>query len=250
MELIEHRLVETFADPVGLRAPGLGLGVLDVLHGQVQLVLVVLPVPAVLRAPVCEDPQEPDAVLLEPGQDPVVEQVRGHQGVASVVELGVGDLGVGVQERLLVDASHALEGADVEGVLRAEIAWVFGLDLAVFLFLLLGLLQGDQLAFGEDPAVLSDACLQGLEPFLEGLQVMSQPDAADASRGDEQSLLSELVGDADLPVGGLFEGDPDDGLLDVGVDPILGDGLFSADLVECLLSAVFVELLEPVEAVA
>jgi len=41
------------------------------------------------------------------------------------VQLGEGDRRVGVDKGLLVDASHALEGADVEGILRAQVSVAF-----------------------------------------------------------------------------------------------------------------------------
>jgi hypothetical protein len=41
-------------DAVGLRALGLGAGVVDVLHRQIELVFVALGVTAILRAPIGE----------------------------------------------------------------------------------------------------------------------------------------------------------------------------------------------------
>lgn len=35
IELVQHRLVEPLADPVGLGMPRLGPGVINVLHGQI-----------------------------------------------------------------------------------------------------------------------------------------------------------------------------------------------------------------------
>ena len=47
-----------------------------------------------------------------------------------------------------IDAADALQGADIEGVLGAAIAWAFGLELAVRFLVGLGLFQGGQLGFG------------------------------------------------------------------------------------------------------
>ena len=127
---------------------------------------------------------------LEEGQDPIVEQVGGDQGVLPVVESRRGDLGVGVDEGLLVDTSDAFEGADMEGILRAQVARMLGFDLPVGLFLVLGLLQGKDLPFGEDQAILSDFGFQGFQTPFEGLEVMAQPDAADSARGDEKTSLA------------------------------------------------------------
>ena len=124
------------------------------------------------------------------------------------------------------------------------------LDLAVGFLLVLGLLQGDDLAFGEDQTVLCDLCLQGLEAELEGLQVMAKPDAPNAARGDEHILLAEFVGDADLAEGWLFQGRLNDGLLDGGVYSVLDDGLAFGYLPQGFLTAGVVKFLEAVEAVS
>jgi len=58
VKLVEHGLVEALDDGVGLRALGLGAGVIDVLHRQVQLVLVALGYAAVLGAAVGQHPVE------------------------------------------------------------------------------------------------------------------------------------------------------------------------------------------------
>lgn len=76
------------------------------------------------------------------------------------------------------------------GVLRAEVAGVVRFDLPVGLLLPLGLLQRLHLRFGEDQPVLRYARLQGLQALLEGLQVVPQPHAAHARRGDAVALLA------------------------------------------------------------
>ena len=50
IELIEHGSMEALADSVGLRALGLGAGVIDILDGEIELVVVMLGVAALLRA--------------------------------------------------------------------------------------------------------------------------------------------------------------------------------------------------------
>src|SRR5256886_16479656 len=54
VELVEHGLVEALADAVGLRALGLGPRMVDVLDGKIELVLVMLWIAAIFRAPTCE----------------------------------------------------------------------------------------------------------------------------------------------------------------------------------------------------
>ena len=65
VELVQHRLVEALDDAVGLRALGLRARVIDVLHRQVELVLVPLGVAAVLGPPVGQHPAELHALLVE-----------------------------------------------------------------------------------------------------------------------------------------------------------------------------------------
>ena len=69
--------------------------------------------------------------LLLPRQYAVVEQIGRHQRVLAIAKFGEGELGVGVEKRLLINAAHALDGAGVVGVLHAEIAGMEGLDFAL-----------------------------------------------------------------------------------------------------------------------
>jgi len=65
--------VEAFADAVGLRALHLGTGVIDVLHREIELVLVVLRRPAILGASIRQHPREQDALVVEEGKHAIVE---------------------------------------------------------------------------------------------------------------------------------------------------------------------------------
>jgi len=189
IELLQERFVEAFADSIGLGFAGLGPGMVNVLNSQVELVLVVLAGATVLSAAVGKNTQERNSMSLEKRQDAVVEHIGGDQGVLAVIKLGRGDLRVGIDEGLLVDSPHPFEGSNIERILGSQIAGMFGFDLAMGLFIVLGLLQRDDLALGEDQAVLGDLGFQGLQTQLEGLQVMTQPDAADAAGRDEEVLL-------------------------------------------------------------
>ena len=88
-----HGLVEPFTDAVGLRAVGCGPGVVYILHSKVKLVGVVLGLPTVLGAPVCQDRQEGYALFIEEGDYPVVEQVCCGDGRLLRVQLGHGHPG-------------------------------------------------------------------------------------------------------------------------------------------------------------
>src|SRR4051812_9486217 len=61
-------------------------------------------------------------ISIEEGNHAIVQQIGcGERGLA-IGEFGEGHLGRGVDERLLVDASDPLQGADVERVLRPTVA--------------------------------------------------------------------------------------------------------------------------------
>ena len=93
-------------------------------------------------------------MLVVERHHPVVEDLgRGDRGLA-VIELGEGDLGVGVDEGLLIDPPDALQRADIEGVLRAAIARALALELAMRLLVGLGLLERGDLGLGEQDALL------------------------------------------------------------------------------------------------
>ena len=52
-------------------------------------------------------------MLLEEGDDAIVEEIGGGQRGLSVVKLGEPDLGVGVDKGLLIDPADALQRAGI-----------------------------------------------------------------------------------------------------------------------------------------
>ena len=176
--------MEALADAVRLRALGLGSGVVDVLDREVELILVPLGAAAILGAAVVrgssasaapEHPAQLDFVLVEvrrtsgaaakrcsrwcdEGHHAVVQQVGRRDRGFAVIQLGKRHLAVGVDKGLLVDPSHALHGADVEGILRPAVAWALAFELAVRLTLSSRLLEGSNLSFREEQAVLRAPC--------------------------------------------------------------------------------------------
>lgn len=94
--------------------------VLDVVDRQVALVRMAVVRPAVFGAAVGQDAGERDGVLFEEGEHAVVEEVGRRDRRLLRVQLGGRALRVGVDKRLLVNPAHALEGADVEGVLAPQ----------------------------------------------------------------------------------------------------------------------------------
>ena len=242
--------MEALDDAVGLRALGLGAGVVDVLDRQVELVFVAVVGAAIFGAAVGQDALQRDAVLFVERQHPVVQKVGGGDRRLAVIELGEADLGVGVDEGLLIDAANALQRADVEGVLRAAIAGAFGLELAVRLLVGLGLLQRGELALGEDEALLRHLGLQRLQPVLHGSRSWRRQIERTPEGRDRHAALQQIVGDAHLAPGRLLDRQGDDGLLDLRRHPVLQDRLAARQLLQSELAAFVVKLLEAVEAVA
>ena len=90
-----------------------------------------------------EHPLQLDALLVEEGHDAIVQEIGGGKRDLSVVEFGEGsDFRVGVDEGLLIDASHALHVADIEGVLGSAIARMLAVEPAMGFFFGLGFRQG------------------------------------------------------------------------------------------------------------
>lgn len=103
IELVLYRSVEAFTDAVRLWAFRLDFGVVDVLNGQIQFIFMCFPVATVFSSPVSEHPHEFQVMLLEEGYHTVIEHVRRHERILSVIQLGKTDFGIGVDYRLLVN---------------------------------------------------------------------------------------------------------------------------------------------------
>ena len=74
----------------------------------------------------------------------VIEQIGGRDRCLAIVELGKGDLGVGVDEGLLINAPNSLEIANIERVLGAAVPGMLALELAMGLLFSLGFFQRHQ----------------------------------------------------------------------------------------------------------
>jgi hypothetical protein len=108
VKFVEHGFVEALTDTVGLRALGLCPGVINILDREVELILVPLRVAAVLAATIGQHAQQLDLVAVEEWDHSIIQEVgRGDWGLA-IIELGAADLGIGIDEGLLIDASHPL----------------------------------------------------------------------------------------------------------------------------------------------
>ena len=108
VELVQYGFMEAFADAVGLRAFGFGARVVDVLDRKIELVLVPLRIAAVLAAAIGQYAQQLDVIALEQRDHTVVEEISCRNRRLAIVELGASDLGIGIDEGLLVDAMFTI----------------------------------------------------------------------------------------------------------------------------------------------
>ncbi len=95
----------------------LGFPVVNVSDRQDELVIMFVGPAAIFRAPVSHDPQHWQFMLIMERQHPVIEQISGSDGRFGSVELGMGNLAIGVHIGLLIHPTDALERADIKGVL-------------------------------------------------------------------------------------------------------------------------------------
>ncbi len=189
-------------------------------------------------------------MLLKERHDAVVEHVGGDKGILTVVQFGEADFGICVYHGLLVDVSHALDMTHIICVLGHKEAGVERLDLAVRLFLGLGLLEGRHLRLVQDYPLLLDFGRKCFQPLLECLQIVAQPNGAHASLRDHDAFLAKLVGNAHLSESRVLKRHLHDGVLDMFLHAVLDHGLAARYLLQCKLASLFVQLLEAVEAVA
>ncbi len=102
---------------------------IDVVDRQEELEVMLVDPATIFRTPVRQYPQHRRVVFFVERQYPVVEKVSGGDRRLRAVELGVGDLGIGIDIGLLIYATYALQRANIERILRTKVAWVSGVNL-------------------------------------------------------------------------------------------------------------------------
>ena len=88
MELVWQHLVEPLADAVDLRAPHLGPGVVDVLDGEVELILVPILGAAILGTAIGENLVDPELVLIEEAEHAAIHARERDVGAALLELVG------------------------------------------------------------------------------------------------------------------------------------------------------------------
>src|SRR5262245_35168031 len=70
IELVEHGLVEALANSIGLRALGLGSGVIDILYGEIEFIFMAIMGAAIFGAAICQNALGTAVGLQKPSGDP------------------------------------------------------------------------------------------------------------------------------------------------------------------------------------
>ena len=129
---------------------------------------------------------------------------------------------------------------DIERILSDQVTRMLCLDLVgVMLTLRFRPLQSGDLGLGEDNPIPRRPLLEDLESLLKGLEAVTNPDATDACSRDCDRSPAQLIGSTDLPIGGIFLGHTDHGVLDIFWDPVPWIRLAPTLLLQCLESSLF-----------
>jgi hypothetical protein len=131
----EQGLMEALDDAVGLRTLSLGPGMINILHGEIPLILMAIGTHTILRAPSGEDVAQRDRVFFEEGAQLSVEQIRSRAGRCPIVELRNSHLTLDINEGLLGDPTDALQRPDIQGILRPTLARTFARKCPLGFFL-------------------------------------------------------------------------------------------------------------------
>ncbi len=142
---------------------------------------------------------------LEERQHFVVEHIGRSDRRLGRIELGKSDLGIGVDEGLLVDTANALQGAHIERILGSQVARMGGFDLAAGFIIELLFLKRLDLGFSQYQTVSSDPGFKRLQPILEIGQLVANPDTADTGRRYKHTQFAQLVAGSNLTMSRILD---------------------------------------------
>lgn len=114
-------------------------------------------------------------------QHTIIQQVSSRDRCFGYIQFTVCDLRVGVNERLLINASDSFQITHVERILRAQITGMCGFDFTTRFVIAGFTLQSDYLCFCQLDTVTGHFFLQCFQPLFEVLKVMPQPDRTDTT---------------------------------------------------------------------
>ncbi len=199
-----------------------------------------------------QDGIDPCLVGLEKRQHRFIEHMnRGHRQLAGV-EPSPGVATVAVQHCLQIHLTNSLERADEEGVDRHQFSGVVDLNLT---FAKLGAEAFEQanLLVIELNGLLTVSFLKAQQAVVFGEQVVPLPHATHTARTDIDPLQSQFLSDPQRAMSWSGEGIIEDGLFNLGSDPIGMSPFTAGQFVEqslgaigLVITAIFVELLTAV----
>ena len=153
--------------------------VINVVDRKEELDVVFIDAATIFGATIGHDPQHRQVVFFVEWQHPVVEQVRRRNRRLGGGQFGIGHLAISFHVGLLVDPANALEGADIERVLTAQIARMSGLNLAAGFIVQYLLFKSLNLRLCQDAALFGDYGIWRLQTRFEVGQIVPQPDRSD-----------------------------------------------------------------------
>lgn len=159
--------MEALADAVRLPRHRLRFCMVDIVDGQIQLVIILLHLTTVLRSPVGQYSQHWQSLGLVERQYTIIKQVGGGERRFTRIQLAVCPFRVRIHERLLVDAAHTFQIAHVEGVLRPQIPRMYRLGFTTGIVIVRLLLQRCDLSLSKHDAFSGDLFLKRLQAFTE-----------------------------------------------------------------------------------
>jgi hypothetical protein len=178
--------------------PGLRAGVIDVLHGEIPLVLLPFQRAPRLSPEVGQDPTERNTVFFEEREHPIIQQSGRRDRRLLVIHFREPHRAVGIDEGLLIDTPDARERAHLDGVMGAAVAGTLTVEFAMHFFVGLRLVQRHDLRLRQHQPLLGHLRLPRLEPVAQGLHIMPEPDTTHPRRRDGRGLFPELIGHTNL----------------------------------------------------
>lgn len=127
--LVKKGPVQSLNKAVALRPPNLRGAMFDALQLQEELVRVLVGPAAELATVIAEDGGDPRFMLLEEGQNILVQNMDGGNRKLVGVEPAPSKAGMAIEDALKVDLADAFERADEEGIDRNKITCMACFDM-------------------------------------------------------------------------------------------------------------------------
>ncbi|CFV32315.1 Uncharacterised protein [Yersinia similis] len=117
MKFLQNSFVETLTDAIRLRRHRFRFRMVNIVDGQIKLIIMLFHATTELCPSVGQYPQHWQALRLVERQHAVIQHVSGCDRCFTRIQLAVRHFREGIHERLLVDATYALQITNVESIL-------------------------------------------------------------------------------------------------------------------------------------